>query len=243
MQKITPSLWFDTEAEEAARFYTSKFKDSKILAVTHYGEAGPPAGGHGHDGDLRAGGPAVRRPQRRPEFSFTEAVSLQVNWRTQEEIDTFWAGLRRRRGGAMRLAEGPVRPVLADRADDPGRADQRSGHREGAAGDGGDAADAQARHRGAAAGCRAILTRSTPSGDLVVMSPGGEGFRNVLAPGHRSPVVRKGIWMKKVLFSVATAALLGAGLVLPTGGAVSAGSAGGTARATRGPTFGGTPAP
>ena len=93
MQKITPSLWFDTEAEEAARFYTSKFKDSKILAVTHYGEAGPRPEGMVMTVTFELAGQQFVALNGGPEFSFTEAVSLQVNCETQEEIDTFWAGL------------------------------------------------------------------------------------------------------------------------------------------------------
>ena len=93
MQKITPSLWFDTEAEEAARFYTSQFKDSKILAVTHYGEAGPRPEGMVMTVTFELAGQQFVALNGGPEFSFTEAVSLQVNCETQEEIDTFWAGL------------------------------------------------------------------------------------------------------------------------------------------------------
>ena len=65
-QGIVPNLWFDTEAEEAAEFYSSVFKNSRIVNVTHYTEAGAARGRHGDDGRVRARRPAVRRHQRRP---------------------------------------------------------------------------------------------------------------------------------------------------------------------------------
>jgi predicted 3-demethylubiquinone-9 3-methyltransferase (glyoxalase superfamily) len=93
MQKITPSLWFDTEAEEAARFYTSQFTDSTILAITHYGESGPRPEGMVMTVTFELAGQQFVALNGGPEFSFTEAVSLQVSCETQEEVDTFWAGL------------------------------------------------------------------------------------------------------------------------------------------------------
>ena len=93
MQKITPFLWFDNQAEEAANFYVSIFKNSKILGVSHYGEAGPgPAGTvltvtfqlDGHEFTALNGG---------PHFTFTEAISLFVNCETQQEVDELWAKL------------------------------------------------------------------------------------------------------------------------------------------------------
>jgi predicted 3-demethylubiquinone-9 3-methyltransferase (glyoxalase superfamily) len=86
-------LWFDTEAEEAATFYTSLFDDSKITDISYYGEAGPrPAGSvltvafqlFGQDFTAINGG---------PDFKFTEAISLLVNCDTQEEVDDLWAKL------------------------------------------------------------------------------------------------------------------------------------------------------
>jgi predicted 3-demethylubiquinone-9 3-methyltransferase (glyoxalase superfamily) len=97
MQKITPMLWFDHEAEEAARFYTSIFDDSKIKTITRYGDAGAQASGRPkgsvmtvafeiEDQDFVAlnGG---------PQFKFSEAISFVVNCKTQEEIDTLWEKL------------------------------------------------------------------------------------------------------------------------------------------------------
>jgi predicted 3-demethylubiquinone-9 3-methyltransferase (glyoxalase superfamily) len=97
MQKITPFLWFDNEAEQAAQFYTSIFKNSKIGKITRYDEeaakaAGRPAGSvmtvefqvEGQEFVALNGGPV---------FKFTEAVSFVVNCKTQEEVDHFWSKL------------------------------------------------------------------------------------------------------------------------------------------------------
>jgi len=90
MQKIGPFLWFDSNAEEAANFYVSIFKDSKILKIARYGEAGPgPAGSvmvvnfqiEGQDFIALNGGPL---------FKFTEAISFVINCQTQEEVDHYW---------------------------------------------------------------------------------------------------------------------------------------------------------
>ena len=92
MQKITPSLWFDTEAEEAARFYTSHFTDSRILAVTHYGEAGPRPQGMVMTVTFELEGQQFVALNGGPEFSFTEAVSLRSAVRPGGGRH-FWAGL------------------------------------------------------------------------------------------------------------------------------------------------------
>lgn len=93
MPKISPFLWFDTQAEEAANFYVSIFNNSKIVKINRYGEAGPgPKGGvmtivfqlDGQEFIALNGGPV---------FKFTEAISLIVNCKTQEEVDTYWARL------------------------------------------------------------------------------------------------------------------------------------------------------
>jgi predicted 3-demethylubiquinone-9 3-methyltransferase (glyoxalase superfamily) len=92
-QKITPFLWFDDQAEEAANFYVSIFKDSAIVSTTRYGEAGPgPKGGvmtvlfklEGREFIALNGG---------PHFKFTEAISFSVDCKTQEEVDWFWGRL------------------------------------------------------------------------------------------------------------------------------------------------------
>jgi predicted 3-demethylubiquinone-9 3-methyltransferase (glyoxalase superfamily) len=88
MQKITPFLWFDTQAEEAMRFYVSIFRNSKIMSVQRQGEIGPVLTGtfvlDGHEFmALNAG----------PQFKFNEAISLFVRCKDQEEVDYFWEKL------------------------------------------------------------------------------------------------------------------------------------------------------
>jgi len=97
MQKVTPCLWFDSQAEEAVKFYVSIFKNSKIGTVTRYGEAGAEASGmpkgtvmtvtfqlEGQEFMALNGGPV---------FKFNEAISLIVNCETQEELDRLWEKL------------------------------------------------------------------------------------------------------------------------------------------------------
>jgi predicted 3-demethylubiquinone-9 3-methyltransferase (glyoxalase superfamily) len=93
MQKITPCLWFDTEAEEAAEYYVSLFGDAKILDVTYYGEAGPRAAGTVLTVEFMLEGQEYVALNGGPEFPFTEAVSFQVSCEDQEEVDRFWARL------------------------------------------------------------------------------------------------------------------------------------------------------
>src|SRR5688572_27860125 len=94
IQKITPCLWFEDQAEEAARFYTSIFRNSKIVGIARYGAAGyeihrKPAGSvltvafelDGQPFTALNGGPA---------FKFNEAVSFQVSCKTQAELDYYW---------------------------------------------------------------------------------------------------------------------------------------------------------
>ena len=119
MQKITPCLWFDTEAEEAATYYTSVFQNSRILDITRYGAAGPARGGHGDDGQFELDGQEYVALNGGPEFTFNEAISFQVSCEGQDEVDRSGRRCRGRRGGPLRLAQGPVRPVVADRADRP----------------------------------------------------------------------------------------------------------------------------
>jgi predicted 3-demethylubiquinone-9 3-methyltransferase (glyoxalase superfamily) len=95
-QKITPNLWFDTEAEEAARFYTSVFKDSRVVHVTHYTEAGPRAAGMVMTVEFELNGQRFVGINGGPEFKFDEAVSFQINCETQEEIDYYWERLSER---------------------------------------------------------------------------------------------------------------------------------------------------
>lgn len=93
MNKITPFLWFDTQAQEAAEFYVSIFKDAKILEVTHYGEAGPRPKGQVMTVHFQLEGQTFAALNGGPEFTFNEAISLAVNVETQEELDELWQKL------------------------------------------------------------------------------------------------------------------------------------------------------
>ena len=151
MQKITPFLWFDDNAEEAANFYTSLFKNSKILDVARYGEAGAQASGRpkgtvmtvtfqleGQEFVALNGGPV---------FTFSPAISLVVNCRTQEELDDLWEKLSE--GGEsrpVRLAERQIWRVLADRSPSARQDAARQGPREVGEGHGGNAPDEEDRH-------------------------------------------------------------------------------------------------
>ncbi len=93
MKRITPFLWFDNQAEEAANFYVSIFRNSRVLDVTRYGDAGPGPNGtvmtvnfvlNGQDFTALNGGPV---------FKFTEAISFTVDCETQEEVDYYWQRL------------------------------------------------------------------------------------------------------------------------------------------------------
>lgn len=92
--KISPCLWFDTQAEEAARFYTGIFPDSKIVNISRYGEAGQEIHG-GKPGSVltvqfELSGHRFTALNGGPHFKFSEAISLQVECETQEEVDFFW---------------------------------------------------------------------------------------------------------------------------------------------------------
>jgi predicted 3-demethylubiquinone-9 3-methyltransferase (glyoxalase superfamily) len=132
MQKITPFLWFDTQAEEAVNFYVSIFKNSKIGNITHYEEESAKASGQptgtvmtiefqldGQDFIALNGG---------PQFKFTEAISFSVNCETQEEIDELWAKLTADGGAEVQcgwlkdkygLSWQIVPPVLIEMLADP----------------------------------------------------------------------------------------------------------------------------
>jgi predicted 3-demethylubiquinone-9 3-methyltransferase (glyoxalase superfamily) len=96
-QKISPFLWFDNQAEEAANFYVSVFKNSRIKAVSRYGEAGREV--HGRESgsvmvvDFELDGQSFAALNGGPPFKFNEAVSFQVNCDSQAEIDHFWSAL------------------------------------------------------------------------------------------------------------------------------------------------------
>ena len=93
MQKITPFLWFDNQAEEAMNFYVSIFKNSKIVKVTCYGEAGPGAKGTVMSATFQLEGQTFYALNGGPLFSFTPAISLFVNCETQQEVDELWEKL------------------------------------------------------------------------------------------------------------------------------------------------------
>ena len=92
-QKITSFLWFNNNAEEAVNFYVSVFKNSKIRKTVHYGETGPGAKGSVMVIDFVLDGQEFTALNGGPEFKFTEAISLVVHCKTQDEVDYFWKEL------------------------------------------------------------------------------------------------------------------------------------------------------
>jgi predicted 3-demethylubiquinone-9 3-methyltransferase (glyoxalase superfamily) len=90
MQKITPFLWFDDQAEEAMNFYCSIFKNSKIKSVVRYGDAGPGPKGTVMTGTFELDGLELIALNGGPHFRFTEAISLVVNCESQAEVDVLW---------------------------------------------------------------------------------------------------------------------------------------------------------
>lgn len=90
MRTITPFLWFENQAEEAASFYISIFKNSKIGSVTPYGEAGPGPKGTAMTVAFELDGQPFIALNGGPQFKFTEAISFSVSCETQEEVDEFW---------------------------------------------------------------------------------------------------------------------------------------------------------
>jgi len=93
MPRITPNLWFDTESKEAAEFYVSVFPNSEITNVMYYGEAGPRPAGTVAAVDFVLDGQAFTAIDGGPEFTFDEAISLQVNCADQDEVDYYWTKL------------------------------------------------------------------------------------------------------------------------------------------------------
>jgi predicted 3-demethylubiquinone-9 3-methyltransferase (glyoxalase superfamily) len=93
MQKITPFLWFDAQAEDAARFYVSVFRNSKIGAIARYGDAGPGPKGQVMTIGFELDGVQFTALNGGPQFKFTEAISLQVDCADQAEIDELWEKL------------------------------------------------------------------------------------------------------------------------------------------------------
>ena len=93
MQKITPFLWFDNQAEEAVNFYTSIFKNSMILKIARYGEVGPGPKSSVMTVAFQLDGQEFIALNGGPYFKFTEAISFVVSCKTQEEIDHLWEKL------------------------------------------------------------------------------------------------------------------------------------------------------
>jgi predicted 3-demethylubiquinone-9 3-methyltransferase (glyoxalase superfamily) len=93
MQKITPFLWFDDKAEEAVNFYVSVFKNSKIVSLTRYGEAGPRPKGTVMSVTFQLDGQDFFALNGGPLFTFSPAISFFVNCETQQEVDELWEKL------------------------------------------------------------------------------------------------------------------------------------------------------
>jgi predicted 3-demethylubiquinone-9 3-methyltransferase (glyoxalase superfamily) len=93
MPEITSCLWFDTEGEEAATFYTSVFPNSRIVDVAYYGSAGPRPEGTVMTVSFELDGHRFVALNGGPDFTFSEAVSFQVDCKTQEEVDSYWSKL------------------------------------------------------------------------------------------------------------------------------------------------------
>jgi predicted 3-demethylubiquinone-9 3-methyltransferase (glyoxalase superfamily) len=93
MQQIVPFLWFSNQAEEAVKFYTSIFKNSKIIATSYYGEGGPMPAGTALVVDFELNGMRMNALNGGPAYKFTPAISLYVKCDTQEEIDYYWEKL------------------------------------------------------------------------------------------------------------------------------------------------------
>jgi predicted 3-demethylubiquinone-9 3-methyltransferase (glyoxalase superfamily) len=132
LNKITPCLWFDTRAEEAANFYVGLFDNSRILRVRHFGPSGPRPDDMVMTVDFEIDGQQITALNGGPEFTFTEAFSLQVICDSQEESDHYWARLseggeegqcgwlKDRFGFSWQVFPAELDDLLAD--PDPGRA-------------------------------------------------------------------------------------------------------------------------
>jgi predicted 3-demethylubiquinone-9 3-methyltransferase (glyoxalase superfamily) len=133
-RKITPNLWFDTEAEQAASFYTSIFENSRIVNVTHYTESGPRETGMVMTVEFELDGQRFVAINGGSQFKFDEAVSFGVDCETQDEIDYFWEKLsdggeegpcgwvKDRFGLSWQVVPSGVEELYAD--GDPARADR-----------------------------------------------------------------------------------------------------------------------
>ncbi len=161
MGKITPFLWFDGNAEEAANFYVSVFENAKILSVSRYGEDSPGTAGTVMTVSFELDGQEFIALNGGPEYTFTPAVSFSIDCKTQAEVDRFWERLceggRPMQCGWLQDKYGlswQVVPSVLPRA----AARRRRG--QGGRRHAGHARDDEARHRGAAGGVRPGLTVS-----------------------------------------------------------------------------------
>ena len=93
MPTLTPCLWFDTQAEEAASYYVSVFKNSRIVSTSHYGEAGPREAGMVLTVQFELDGLPFTALNGGPEFTFDEAISFQIDCRSQDDVDYYWETL------------------------------------------------------------------------------------------------------------------------------------------------------
>jgi predicted 3-demethylubiquinone-9 3-methyltransferase (glyoxalase superfamily) len=93
MQKITPFLWFNDQAEEAVKFYTSIFKDSKVESISRYGDDSPGEKGKVMTATFKIAGQEFMALNGGPVYSFTPAISLFVDCKTQQEVDDLWEKL------------------------------------------------------------------------------------------------------------------------------------------------------
>jgi predicted 3-demethylubiquinone-9 3-methyltransferase (glyoxalase superfamily) len=133
-QKITPNLWFDTEAEEAAAFYISVFENSRIVNVARYTEAGPRPAGTVMTVEFELDGQRFVGINGGPQFAFEEAVSFQIDCETQDEVDYYWerlseggeegqcGWLKDRYGLSWQVVPAGMEEVFAD--SDPARAER-----------------------------------------------------------------------------------------------------------------------
>jgi predicted 3-demethylubiquinone-9 3-methyltransferase (glyoxalase superfamily) len=159
MQKITPFLWFNDNAEEAMNFYVSIFKNSRIVSVSRYGDGGRGPKGQVMTGTFELEGQRFMALNGGPLFKFTEAISLFVDCEGQPEVDSLWeklsAGGEKSRCGWLKDKFGVSWQVIPKAARP---ADGRQGPGEVQAGDDGDAADGQDRCAGLAARLRRGMT-------------------------------------------------------------------------------------
>lgn len=93
MPKPTPCLWFDTQGEDAARFYTSLFPNSRILEISHYGEANPGQAGQVMVVRFELDGQEFMALNGGPQYTFSEAVSFSIDCTDQAEVDRYWEAL------------------------------------------------------------------------------------------------------------------------------------------------------